>query len=64
MKFNKKIDEVNVLKDKLDEYKTAFNFVGLSQGFENLLKQKKRSQKENFSLVSQFSNSRTSAFRI
>jgi len=38
--IQQKIDEVNVLKDKLDEYKTAFNFVGLSQGFENLLDQK------------------------
>ena len=35
-----KESEVTKLKDKLDEYKTAFNFVGLSQGFENLLKQK------------------------
>ena len=51
MKFNKKIDEVNVLKDKLDEYKTAFNFVGLSQGFENLLKQKNEAKKKTFRLL-------------
>lgn len=31
-----KTKEVNALKDKLEEYKTAFNFVGLYKGFDNL----------------------------
>ncbi len=32
---------VNILKDKLEEYKTAFNFVGLYQGFSDLADKKK-----------------------
>jgi len=40
VEVQQRINDVNKLKEKLDEYKTAFNFVGLSQGFENLLKQK------------------------
>ena len=47
----KKIDEVNKLKEKLEKYKTAFNFVGLSQGFENLLKQKNEAKKKTFHLL-------------
>lgn len=34
--------EVNRLKERLDEYKTAFNFVGLYQGFSELRNQKQR----------------------
>ena len=49
--IQQKIDEVNVLKDKLDEYKTAFNFVGLSQGFENLLNQKNRAKWLTFAVL-------------
>lgn len=48
---NNKIAEVNVLKEKLDEYKTAFNFVGLSKGFENLLKQKNRAKWLTFAVL-------------
>ena len=47
-----KESEVTKLKDKLDEYKTAFNFVGLSQGFENLLKQKNEAKTKTFWLLS------------
>ena len=49
--IQQKIDEVNVLKDKLDKYKTAFNFVGLSQGFENLLNQKNRAKWLTFAVL-------------
>lgn len=35
-----KKDEVNRLKENLDEYKTAFNFVGLYDGFDGLAKEK------------------------
>ncbi len=49
--IQQKIDEVNVLKDKLDEYKTAFNFVGLSKGFESLLEQKNEAKKKTFGLL-------------
>lgn len=35
-----KESEVKVLKDKLDEYKIGFNFVGLYQGFSELAKKK------------------------
>lgn len=50
-KVQKKIDEVNKLKEKLDEYKTAFNFVGLDKGFENLLKQKNEAKTKTFWLL-------------
>lgn len=60
--IQQKIDEVNVLKDKLDEYKTAFNFVGLSKGFENLLKQKNEAKKENFGAVGFVGNNRSFDF--
>lgn len=46
-----KESEVTKLKDKLDEYKTAFNFVGLSQGFENLLNQKNRAKWLTFAVL-------------
>lgn len=38
--LNLKTKEVNALKDKLEEYKTAFNFVGLYKGFNNLSTEK------------------------
>ena len=38
--FSDKEQRVNTLKDKLDEYETAFNFVGLYQGFSKLSKNK------------------------
>lgn len=38
--FQEKKSAVEVLKDKLDTYQTAFNFVGLYQGFSSLLKKK------------------------
>lgn len=40
LEIESKISEVEKLKTALDEYKTAYNFVGLSKGFENLLKKK------------------------
>lgn len=46
-----KINEVNELKDKLEKYKTAFNFVGLSHGFENLLNQKNRAKWLTFAVL-------------
>lgn len=39
--INEKEKKVNQLAQQLEDQKTAFNFVGLSQGFENLLKQKR-----------------------
>jgi len=35
-----KTKEINQLKDKLDEYKTGFNFVGLYKGFDSLSTEK------------------------
>jgi len=40
--LKKKSDQVDSLKNRLDEYKTGFNFVGLEKGFSNLLIKKKR----------------------
>ena len=51
VEVQQRINDVNKLKEKLDEYKTAFNFVGLSQGFENLLKQKNEAKKKTFCLL-------------
>jgi hypothetical protein len=45
--LNSKKAETDRLKDKLDEYKIAFNFVGLYQGFSELAKKK---TKESFLL--------------
>ncbi|MDO1509587.1 MULTISPECIES: hypothetical protein [unclassified Neisseria] len=46
--FNEKIlereEKVDNLKASLESFQTAFNFVGLSQGFENLLKKKSRAK--------------------
>lgn len=50
--FKEKKLEIEKLKEKLDEYKTAFNFVGLYQGFSNLALQKiKESRKLFWSLI-------------
>jgi len=38
--FKSKKSDVEILKNKLDTYQTAFNFVGLYQGFSSLLKKK------------------------
>lgn len=51
VEVQQRINDVDKLKEKLDEYKTAFNFVGLSQGFENLLKQKNEAKKKTFHLL-------------
>ena len=51
VEVQQRINDVNKLKENLDEYKTAFNFVGLSQGFENLLKQKNEAKKKTFCLL-------------
>lgn len=40
--------KVNTLAEKLEKYETAFNFVGLSQGFENILSKKQKSKKITF----------------
>ena len=40
--FQSKLDVVNILKDKLDTYQTAFNFVGLYQGFDSLKREKEK----------------------
>lgn len=39
-----KTEEAERLKESLDGYNTAFNFVGLSKGFENLLGEKRKSR--------------------
>ncbi|MCJ8348287.1 hypothetical protein [Moritella sp.] len=50
--WNKEIEsktsEVSALRDKLDEYKNAFNFVGLYDGFKTLSQQKKSEEKYCF----------------
>ena len=51
VEVQQRIADVDKLKEKLDEYKTAFNFVGLSKGFENLLKQKNEAKKKTFRLL-------------
>lgn len=49
--LDKKILEIEELKRRLDEYKTAFNFVGLSKGFEELLNQKRNAKNLSFGLM-------------
>ena len=49
--INEKKEEVDRLAQQLEQQKTAFNFVGLSQGFESLLKAKKNSQTIVLSLL-------------
>ncbi|WP_133012724.1 hypothetical protein [Marinomonas flavescens] len=39
--IKEKEGRVNAIKDSLDEYKNAFNFVGLNEGFHDLLEDKK-----------------------
>ena len=51
VEVQQRIADVDKLKEKQDEYKTAFNFVGLSKGFENLLKQKNEAKKKTFRLL-------------
>lgn len=51
VEVQQRINDVDKLKEKLDEYKTAFNFVGLSKGFENLLKQKNEAKKKTLGLL-------------
>ena len=51
VEVQQRIADVDKLKEKLDEYKTAFNFVGLSQGFENLLKQKNQAKWLTFAVL-------------
>lgn len=46
-----KIKEVELIKNKLDEYKTAFNFVGLHKGFDNLVSQKNNEKCHNSLLL-------------
>ena len=43
--FTSKQTAVNTLKEKLDKYKTAFNFIGLYQGFSELKKTKDKDLK-------------------
>ena len=52
--IEKKQKEVDILDEKLDKQKTAFNFVGLSQGFENLLSKKRISKWTSFSIMTIF----------
>lgn len=52
--LSKKEKEVKTLASKLEEQKIAFNFVGLSQGFENLLSQKNNSKWISFSIMTIF----------
>ena len=49
--INDKKEAVDRLAKQLEQQKTAFNFVGLSQGFESLLKAKKNSQTIVLSLL-------------
>ncbi|WP_018652619.1 hypothetical protein [Actinobacillus capsulatus] len=52
--LNEAEDKTEILAKKLDEQKTAFNFVGLSKGFENLLSQKRWSKWTSFGIMSVF----------
>ena len=49
-----KEEKVKNLASKLDEQKNAFNFVGLSKGFKNLLSEKIRSKWTSFSIMAIF----------
>lgn len=49
--INDKKEEVDRLAKQLEQQKKAFNFVGLSQGFESLLKKKRNSQAVVLSLL-------------
>ncbi|OOR92660.1 hypothetical protein B0183_04825 [Glaesserella parasuis] len=52
--INEKQEKVQQLAKQLEEQKTAFNFVGLSQGFENLLSQKRYAKWTSFTIMSIF----------
>ncbi|UNV86745.1 MULTISPECIES: hypothetical protein [Neisseriaceae] len=52
VEVQQRINDVDKLKEKLDEYKTAFTFVGLNKGFENLLRQKNEAKTKTFRLLS------------
>ncbi|MDC2826342.1 hypothetical protein PHA51_09945 [Rodentibacter pneumotropicus] len=46
--LSEKENKVDFLANKLEKQKTAFNFVGLSQGFESLLSKKEKSKNISF----------------
>ncbi len=46
--LSEKEEEVNKLREALDEYKTAFNFVGLYAGFDKLAEEKIAEKKSTF----------------
>ena len=50
--LSEKLEEAERLKQCLDSYQTAFNFVGLSKGFENLLDKKRSAKKWTLSFLS------------
>ncbi|WGE59177.1 hypothetical protein [Actinobacillus equuli] len=52
--INEKEEKVKLLAKQLEEQKTAFNFVGLSKGFEKLLSQKRWSKWTSFGIMSVF----------
>lgn len=52
--IKEKQEKVQQLAKQLEEQKTAFNFVGLSQGFENLLSQKRYAKWTSFTIMSIF----------
>lgn len=52
--INEKEEKVKLLAKQLEEQKTAFNFVGLSQGFENLLSKKRCAKWASFAIMSIF----------
>lgn len=52
--INEKKKEVDILYEKLKNQKTAFNFVGLYQGFKNLLSKKIISKWTSFSIMTIF----------
>lgn len=46
--LDKKVEVVDGLNERLEKQETAFNFVGLSQGFENILSKKQESKEGTF----------------
>ena len=52
--LSEKEEKVKTLASKLKEQKIGFNFVGLSQGFENLLSKKRTSKWTSFSIMAIF----------
>lgn len=49
--LNEKAIEVDTLKQKLESYQTAFNFVGLSQGFQAILTKKNNARNWTFGIL-------------